>query len=362
MASTENRADVMRSIPAREELPPGAVASERAVARIIHGSALAGSALLDGMLDSQISPGTDLPRQVASLPWDARNSLLTTVHELRGEREAEMFPGATHLVLTRGAAEPLLERATSEHSPEGPLSLDDRRIANWQENIAALEETGWRVLGIAWRPVEALPPMPPTDLDRDLCLLALLGIQETEHQPPATERSVARRIALQVLFELDCTRHRAQIVADARLFAQNATRKQARYVRMLVNQVRGHRAILDETLRNYAIDWPPEQLAIVDRNIMRMAILEFAITRSAPVAVVINEAIELANLFSGEESFDFINGVLGAIAEEDLASEDMSSRSRLLRDYRAYLDGQADIDAPGEPQETMVLDGELPVA
>lgn len=362
MAITGDRADVLRSIPAREELPPGAVASERAVARIIHATAPGGSALLDGMLDSQTSPGTDLPLQVASLPWDARNSLLTTIHELRGEREAEMFPGATHLVLTRGAAEPLLVRATCEHLPDGPLSLDGRRSASWQENIAALEETGWRVLGIAWRPLEELPPTLPTDLEYDLCLLALLGIQEIDHQPPATERSVARRIALQVLFELDCTRHRAQIVADARLYAQNATRKQARYVRMLVNQVRGHRAILDEILRNYAIDWPPEQLAIVDRNIMRMAILEFAITRSAPVAVVINEAIELASLFSGEESFDFINGVLGAIAEEDLDSESMSSRSRILRDYRAYLDGQAELDDPGELQETMVMDGELPVA
>lgn len=362
MVSTVNFTDVTRNIPARDELPPGAVASERAVDRIIHGAALGGAALLDGLLDSQLSPGTDLPRQVASLPLDPGNCLLTTVHELRGEREAEMFPGATHLVLTRGAAEPLSARATSEHLPDGPQALDDRRRASWQENIAALEQAGWRVLGIAWRPLEELPPALTAELERDMCLLALLGIQETEHQPPATERSVARRIALQVLFELDCTRHRAQIVADARLFAQNATRKQARYVRMLVNQVRGHRAILDEILRNYAIDWPPEQLAIVDRNIMRMAILEFAITRSAPVGVVINEAIELARLFSGEESFDFINGVLGSIAEEDLATEDLNSRSRILRDYRASLDEYGNRADPGDAREMMVMDTEFPVA
>lgn len=362
MASTGDLTAVLNSFPAREELPPGAVASERAVTRIIHSAAPGGADLLDGMPESQMSPGRDLPRQVASLPWDAQVNLLTTVHELRGEREAEMFPGATHLVLTRGAAEALPGRATCEHWPEGPQSLDDRSRAGWQENIAALEETGWRVLGIAWRPLEELPPEPGADLERDLCLLALLGIQETEHQPPATERSVARRIALQVLFELDCTRHGAQIVADSRLFAQNATRKQASYVRKLVNQVRGHRDILDEILRHYAIDWPPEQLAIVDRNIMRMAILEFAITRSAPVAVVINEAIELARLFSGEESFDFINGVLGSIAEEDLAGDDLNCRSRILRDYRASLHEIADLEGPGEPQEAMAMEGEFPLA
>ncbi|MCY4525313.1 MAG: transcription antitermination factor NusB [Anaerolineaceae bacterium] len=352
----------MESISVQGEMGPAGVASERAVARIIHGTALAGSALLDGMLDSQISPGTDLPRQVASLPYNAPDCRLTTFHELRGERESEMFPGATHLVLTRGAAEPLLGRAAHEHWPEGPLPLDASRSASWHENIEDLERDGWRVLGIAWQPLEDLPSALDADLERDFCLLALLGIQETEHLAPATERSVARRIALQVLFELDCTGHGAQIVTDARLFSQNATRKQARYVRKLVNLVRKHRAILDEILRQYAIDWPPEQLAIVDRNILRMAILEFAIARSAPVAVVINEAIELARLFSGGESFDFINGVLGAIADEDLETEALSSRSRILRDYRASMLEQEEPGALAEVREAVLVNGESPVA
>ncbi|MCE2489966.1 MAG: transcription antitermination factor NusB [Anaerolineae bacterium] len=352
---------MMERIAAQGELGPAGVASERAVSRIIHGAALAGSALLDGMLDSQISPGTDLPRQVASLPYDALDCLLTTFHELRGERESEMFPGATHLVLTRGAAEPLLGRAAHEHLPEGPLPLDTSRSASWLENIEELERDGWRVLGVAWQPLEDMPPALDSDMERDLCLLALLGIQETEHQSPATERSIARRIALQVLFELDCTGHGAQTVTDARLFAQNATRKQARYVRILVNLVRRHRAILDEILRHYAIDWPPEQLATVDRNILRMAILEFAIARSAPVAVVINEAIELARLFSGDESFDFINGVLGAIADEDLETEALSSRSRILRDYRASMLEQEEPGALAEVREAVLENGESPV-
>lgn len=181
---------------------------------------------------------------------------------------------------------------------------------------------------------------------------------EVAHLPPATERSIARRIALQVLFELDCTNHVAAKVVAARVAAQEAPRKQARYVNLLVTMVREHLAFLDDTLRNYAIDWPPEQQAIVDRNILRMAILEFVITRGAPVAVVINEAIELARLFSGAESFDFINGILGAIADEDAAEvspEDASSaaRARALRDYR---------DSLASPAEPAPLVSEAPVA
>ncbi len=180
--------------------------------------------------------------------------------------------------------------------------------------------------------LETLPDTLTVELERELSMLVLLGVREISHMPPASDRSIARRIALQVLFELDCTTHVAEKIIIARIAAQEAPGKQARYVRLLVILVRKHLAFLDDTLRNYTIDWPPEQLAIVDRNILRMAILEFAITKSAPVAVVINEAIELARLFSGEESFDFINGVLGAIADEyaaEVPTKDAATKDSL---------------------------------
>ncbi len=155
----------------------------------------------------------------------------------------------------------------------------------------------------------------------ELSILALLGFRELEHKPPALDRSVARRIALQVLFEIDCTSHRASQVINDRIAAQAATRGQERYVRRLVTQVQQNLSFLDEKIRLYVIDWQLEQLAIVDRNILRMAILELAVTRIAPVAVIVNEAIELARLFSGEDSFNFIHGILGAIAEENMDAD-----------------------------------------
>ncbi len=359
--------DVKGSSPAQERTWPGSGVSERAVSRIVQTIALSSSALLDGTTDLHDSPGTDLPRHVGSLPFAGERSVLTTVHELRGEREAEMFPGAEYLVISRGAAGPLLERVTLEQVAEGTQPLNRRRRAFWQATVNDMAQQDWRVLGVAWRPLEMLPDSLTAEIEHDLSLLALVGVREIAHMPPATERSIARRIALQVLFELDCTTHVAEKTIVARIAAQEAPGKQARYVRMLVTLVRKHLAFLDNTLRNYTIDWPPEQLAIVDRNILRMAILEFAITKGAPVAVVINEAIELARLFSGEESFDFINGVLGAIAAEDAAevpAEGAASltRVRALRSYRDSLDRQTELDTIRADLQAVPVNEGLPVA
>src|SRR5262245_40175596 len=95
-------------------------------------------------------------------------------------------------------------------------------------------------------------------------------IEEIEHDPPVTERSIARRIALQVLYELDCTEHQPEQVIEIRLEAQDMDRKVSRYVRMLVTGVLNNREAIDTVIRQYAREWPLEQVAIVDRNILRM--------------------------------------------------------------------------------------------
>ena len=101
-----NVPDVTGSLPAQEGTRPGSGVSERAVSRIVQTIALSSSALLDGTTDLHDSPGTDLPRHVGSLPFEGEHSVLTTVHELRGEREAEMFPGAEYLVISRALPTP----------------------------------------------------------------------------------------------------------------------------------------------------------------------------------------------------------------------------------------------------------------
>ena len=73
---------------------------------------------------------------------------------------------------------------------------------------------------------------------------------------------------------------------------------------------------IDQQIHRYAPMWPVKQLPVVDRNILRQAILEIRYTQGAPIKVVINEAIELAKTFGSESSSKFVNGVLGSMVDE----------------------------------------------
>lgn len=135
-----------------------------------------------------------------------------------------------------------------------------------------------------------------------------------EHDDPANDRSIARRMALQVLYEVDCAHHPVGSVIAARLEAEPISKKAARYLERLVLGVLEHRDRLDILIQQYATEWPLDQIAVVDRNILRLAIFEFAIETSAPVRVVIDEAVALARFFGGEGTIRFVNGVLGALS------------------------------------------------
>jgi N utilization substance protein B len=74
--------------------------------------------------------------------------------------------------------------------------------------------------------------------------------------------------------------------------------------------------VLDETIRRYAPEFPLDQIAVIDRNILRLAIFEFAVRRSTPVGAAIDEAVELAKMFGADGASSFINGVLGALADD----------------------------------------------
>ncbi len=150
-------------------------------------------------------------------------------------------------------------------------------------------------------------------------------IEIVEHIAPSTNRSFARRVALQVLYELDTTSHRPGDVISARLEAQDTDNKEARYVRFLVQGVLTHRDAIDAVIRRYMVDWPLEQIAAIDRSILRMAALEFAVEKRAPVSVVIDEAVGLARLFGTDASMGFINGVLGNLASDEQALHDLGA-------------------------------------
>lgn len=127
-------------------------------------------------------------------------------------------------------------------------------------------------------------------------------------------RHDARVLALQTLYEIDSTRHTVGAVLRERLEATNLPPEATVLVTRLVNGVLEFQPRLDVLIRRYAPEWPLDQIAVIDRNILRIAIYEMAVDNSVPVKVAINEAIELAKTFGSESTPRFINGVLGTLA------------------------------------------------
>ena len=129
-------------------------------------------------------------------------------------------------------------------------------------------------------------------------------------------RRRARIVALQALFEIDCACHDPETVLSQRLAESPLSSRGSEFARKLVQGVLQHQAQLDELIQKNAPEWPIDQMAIIDRNILRMAIFEFAIDGGTPVKVAINEAVELAKLFGSDSSRRFVNGVLGSIVSQ----------------------------------------------
>src|SRR5574337_515801 len=131
-------------------------------------------------------------------------------------------------------------------------------------------------------------------------------------------RRKARAVALQALYETDCTTHPAELVIEQRLEEQPLNAELDDFARRLVAGVLSRAETLDQLIHEHASEWPLDQMAIIDRNILRMAIWEFAVDRQTPLKVAINEAVELAKLYGSDSAPRFINGVLGALAAKEI--------------------------------------------
>ena len=130
----------------------------------------------------------------------------------------------------------------------------------------------------------------------------------------AGQRRKARIIALKALYEMDTVAHQPEDIL-ARLLEEGAAPPEVEaFARELVTSVLAHQDEIDEVIRQKAPTWPLEQVAVVDRNILRLAILEILLDNRVPVRAAINEAVELAKAFGGESSPKFVNGVLGAVS------------------------------------------------
>jgi N utilization substance protein B len=142
----------------------------------------------------------------------------------------------------------------------------------------------------------------------------------------ASNRHLGRIIALQTLYEEEFRRD----AADTDFHLEDVlTRNIARYAEMvddvsfirdLVNGVITYTAELDTVLQPIAPEWPIDQIARMDRIVLHIGLFELLYAKDVPPKVVINEAVELAKAFGGENSSKFVNGVLGTVMRQRVAS------------------------------------------
>ena len=128
-------------------------------------------------------------------------------------------------------------------------------------------------------------------------------------------RSKAREHALKVLYAKEIYPNTAEISAD---ISDALSEKVKSFSDFLVEQVQLHRDEIDGEIVRFLKKWSLSQLNIVDKNILRIAIAEFNYTYEdkADRKVIINEAVELAKAYGGENSYRFINGILSAVTGE----------------------------------------------
>jgi N utilization substance protein B len=130
-------------------------------------------------------------------------------------------------------------------------------------------------------------------------------------------RTRARGIALQALYEIDLVGHPPADVLLERLGDEPQTEELAEFIRQILFGVLPLREQLDSVIARYATEWSLDQIAAVDRNILRIAVWEFAGGQETPIKVAINEAVELAKAYGSDSAPRFVNGVLGSLAEHE---------------------------------------------
>jgi N utilization substance protein B len=126
------------------------------------------------------------------------------------------------------------------------------------------------------------------------------------------ERRLARQLALQVLYEVDLVAHPVGEVLSQRFADTELLPRVQTYSQKLVMGVAQSRELLDHYIQSHAPEWPLDQVAIIDRNLLRIALYEFTVG-GVPVKVAINEAVELAKRYGSDSAPRFVNGVLGAL-------------------------------------------------
>jgi N utilization substance protein B len=159
------------------------------------------------------------------------------------------------------------------------------------------------------------------------------------------QRTRARSIALQALFEIDLSGHALGSVIQERLEETPLDDELMLFARQIVLGVAPLAKTLDLLIAEHAPEWPMEQVAYIDRNILRIALWEIAIFKKTPMKVAINEAVELAKTYGSDSTPRFVNGVLGSLADHQ------NEIQQALQDYQASENSPTSLDMDSSPIE-----------
>lgn len=154
------------------------------------------------------------------------------------------------------------------------------------------------------------------------------------------ERTLARRGAVQVLYQSEILNMPADLVIDRGLVPEEAAITE--YTRKLALGVAAHKAEIDRMISSRSQNWAIDRMPVVDRCVLRLALFEMLYVDDVPESVTINEAVELAKEFGGEDdSHRFVNGILGRISRDGEGGE-----------------AEAEVVAETEAAETEVVEAE----
>ena len=138
------------------------------------------------------------------------------------------------------------------------------------------------------------------------------------------ERTRARRQALQILYQRDVSGESVSRILAQKSYSLEDGEPDAFCIE-LIQGVERYSEGIDETISEVSENWVLSRMPVVDRNILRLATYEILYDAEVPPSVAINEAVELAKVYGGEDSSKFVNGVLGKIALKRVQHSDQES-------------------------------------
>jgi len=133
------------------------------------------------------------------------------------------------------------------------------------------------------------------------------------------KRTLAREFALQILYQMDVTHDNCEVSLGnfwATRLEEHIEEEVKNFTNLLVNGVFDNLAAIDKIIAQFATNWQLKRMAVVERNVLRMGCFELTFRDDIPPKVSINEAVDLAKKYSGQEAGKFVNGVLDKIKKE----------------------------------------------